>query len=39
LPPSVLGPVDRSHGFHCPIRAAWDARRSGVQPFAMIRLQ
>ena len=37
--PGVLAPVDRSHGFQVRISAACLARRSGVHPFAMLRLQ
>lgn len=39
LPAAVLAPVDRSHGFQVRISAACLARRSGVHPFAMLRLQ
>jgi hypothetical protein len=35
LPPTVFGPVDRSHGFQRRISAACRARRSGVQPFTV----
>ena len=39
LPSAVVGPVLCSHGFHFPIISACRARRSGVQPFAMLHLQ
>ena len=39
LPASVRGPVLFSHGFHCLMRSACLARRSGVQPFPMLMLQ
>lgn len=39
LPSALRGPVDRSHGHHCLIRAACRALRSGVQPFAMSVIQ
>lgn len=39
LPSAVRGPMDHSHGFHPRISAACLALRSGVQPFAMMRLQ
>ena len=39
LPSRVLGPVDFSQGRHSRISSAWRARRSDVQPFAIILLQ
>lgn len=39
LPSALRGPVLRSHGRHCRISSACRARRSGVQPFAMLNLQ
>lgn len=39
LPPSVLGPVDLSQGLQRLIASACRARRSGVQPFAMLMVR
>lgn len=39
LPSALRGPVLRSQGRHCRISSACRARRSGVQPFAMLDLQ
>lgn len=39
LPSGMVGPVDCAHGFHVRISAACRARRSGVQPFAIVGLQ
>ena len=39
LPAALRGPVLCSQGLHCRISSACLARRSGVQPFAMLNLQ
>ena len=39
LPPSVFGPLDRTHGFQARISAACRSRRSGVQPLLMVQSQ
>lgn len=35
LPASVRGPVERRHGCQRAMRAAWCARRAGVQPLRL----
>ncbi|WP_177207861.1 hypothetical protein [Massilia yuzhufengensis] len=39
LPAAALAPVEHSHGLQVRISAACLAGRSGVHPFAMLRLQ
>ena len=35
LPAAVLGPLELRHGFCSRARAAWRARRTGVQPLLL----
>jgi hypothetical protein len=39
LPSSILGPLDRTHGFRVRMSAACRSRRFGVRPLLMIEPQ